>query len=216
MVAVGLAHPVQHQLFAGVEMQRQPVPAGLIRRQRLAAPLPVQPGLSGDLDRLVVDGDAAGHRKIRLAVIIRGLFALRFSAVAGIALQHQRPIGVEAQRVAEIGPRCGEFERRDVGRVHRIKPAHFPGIDPGAKRACLDAGLADAAAGKSFAGSVGIRRRHRGVAHPDLLIGPAFLLRAGPRRLTKQGPLRAIGGAAGVHQIRRHVPPLDPKSGCGP
>src|SRR5258708_16448453 len=71
MVAVGLAHPVQHQLFAGVQMQRQPLPAALIRRERLAAPLAVQPGLPGDLGRLVVEGDAARHSKIRLAVIIR-------------------------------------------------------------------------------------------------------------------------------------------------
>jgi hypothetical protein len=157
MVAVGLAHPVQHQLFAGIQMQRQPVPSALIRRQRLAAPLPVQPRLAGDLGRLVVDGNAARHSKIRLAVIIRRLFALRFAAVAAVALQHQRAIRVEAQRVAEIGARCVERQRRDVRGVHRLQPAHFPGIDPGAVRARLDTGLADAAAGKGFAGPVQLR-----------------------------------------------------------
>ena len=50
----------------------------------------------------VVDGEAAGHREERLAVIIGGLFALRFSAVAGIAFQDQRLVRVEPQGVAEI------------------------------------------------------------------------------------------------------------------
>ena len=61
MVAVGLTQPIQHQLFARVQMQREPVPSGLVRRQRLAAPFPIHPGLSGNFDRLVVDGDAARH-----------------------------------------------------------------------------------------------------------------------------------------------------------
>ena len=46
------------------------------------------------------------------------------------------------------------------------------------KRLGFDAGLADAAAGEGFAVSMGIGAGHRGVAHPDLLVGPAFLLRA--------------------------------------
>src|SRR5581483_6676111 len=37
VVSVGLPHPVQHQLLACRKMQREPVPAFLIRRQRLAA-----------------------------------------------------------------------------------------------------------------------------------------------------------------------------------
>ena len=48
-----------------------------------------------------------------------------------------------------------------------------------------------------------------GVAHPDLLAGPAFERGAGACGLTKQRPLRAISDAAGVRQVRRHVPPLD-------
>src|SRR5450756_2401884 len=52
-----------------------------------------------------------------------------------------------------------------------------------------------------------------GVAHPELLAGPAFFLRAGPHRLAKQGPLRAEGCALRIRQVRRHVPPLDAKIG---
>ena len=60
---------------------------------------------------------------------------------------------------------------------HGIEPAHLPGIDPGAKRLGFDAGLADAAARKGFAEAMGVGAGHRGVAHPDLLIGPAFAVR---------------------------------------
>ncbi len=107
-------------------MQREPVPSGLIRSERLAAPLPIHPGQARDLVRLVVDGDAAGRFEIGLAEIIRGLSALRFLAVAGIALQHQRSIGIQPQRVTEIRARCVEFERRDGLLAHPIGPAHFP------------------------------------------------------------------------------------------
>ena len=128
MLAVGLAHPVQHQLVAGVEMQREPVPSGLVGGQRLAAPFAIDPGLPGDLDRLVVDGEAALRRVMRLAVIIGGLLAQRFAAVAAVALQHQRALGVETQRVAEIGARCFQFAaarccRRSPDRA-RASPRH--------------------------------------------------------------------------------------------
>jgi hypothetical protein len=49
------------------------------------------------------------------------------------------------------------------------------------------------------------------VAHPDLLIGPAFELGARCDRLPEQGPLDAIGHAVRVDEIGRHIPPFDPK-----
>src|SRR5258706_9521254 len=107
-------------------MQREPVPSGLTRRERLAAPFPIHPGPPGNFCRLIVDSDAARYLEIRLAVIIRGLSALGFLAVAAVALQHQRSIGVEPERIAEIRARCGEFERRDGVVAHRIEPAHLP------------------------------------------------------------------------------------------
>ncbi len=61
-----------------------------------------------------------------MVMIIRGLSALGFPAVAGIALQNQRPIGVKPQRIAEIGPRRVKFERRDGVVAHRIEPVHSP------------------------------------------------------------------------------------------
>src|SRR5207302_6010953 len=86
VIAVGLTQAKQHQFFARVQMQRKPVPSALIRGERLAAPFPVHPCLTGDLYRSIVDGDAARRLEIRLAKIIRGLSALRFFAVAGLAL----------------------------------------------------------------------------------------------------------------------------------
>jgi hypothetical protein len=75
---------------------------------------------------------------------------------------------------------------------------------------CVGAGLPDAATGEGFAGAVVIRRRHRGMAHPDLLTGPALLLRVWFHGLAKQGPLHAECRAVPVDEIRRHVPPFDP------
>src|SRR5229473_4589305 len=102
-------------------MQREPVPSGLVRSEWLAAPLPIHPCLSGNPNRPIVDGDAARRLEIRLAEIIRGLPALRFPAVAGIALQNQRAIGIEPQRESEIRTRRGEFERRDGVVAHLIE-----------------------------------------------------------------------------------------------
>src|SRR5262249_29837169 len=99
---VALTHPVQHQLLAGCEMQREPVPAALILCQRLAAPFPVHPGETADLDRLVVDGETAFRLEEGLAVIIGGLLSLRLPAVAAVALQHQWMIGLELQRAGEV------------------------------------------------------------------------------------------------------------------
>ena len=159
--------------------------------------------MPGDVDRLVVDGEDALRRIMRLAVIIGGLFAQRFAAVAAVALQHQRPLRVEAQRVAEIGARCFQLKRRDVVVVHRIEPAHLPGIDPGAKRLCVDAGLADAAARKRLAEAMGIGAGDGGMAHPDLLVGPAFLRRRPPR---SPGETASIARRRPPHARRRDWP----------
>ena len=194
-------------------MQREPVPSGLVGRQRLAAPLPVHPGQAGDVDGLVVDGDAAARLEKRLAVIIRRLSALRFAAVAGVALQHQRPVGVEPQRIAEIGARRLEVERRDASASRMPSSPRISQESIQARNGLgLDAGLADAAARKGFADSDGCRRaspRHgpsRSAGWPS-----PRCCAPGCSGLTKQRPLRAIGRAAGVHEIRGHVPPLDAK-----
>src|SRR5581483_3830649 len=72
-----------------------------------------------------------------------------------------------------------------------------------------DAGLADPTARISLAETMDVGARHRGMRHPDLLVGPALLLRTGCKRLPEQRPLRAESRAAAVFQVRGHVPPLD-------
>src|SRR3954463_7119823 len=128
---------------------------------------------------------------MRLAVVIGGLFAQRFAAVAGLALQHQRTLRVEAQRVAEIGARGFELTWCDIVVVDRIEPAHLPSIDPGAKRFCADAGLADPAARERLGKAMGIGAGDGGMAHPDVLVGPALLRSVRRDRLAKQRPLSA-------------------------
>ena len=64
-------------------MQREPVPPGLVGGKRLAAPFPIHPGQSRDIDRSIVDGEAASRSKERLAVVIRCLPALGFAEKAG-------------------------------------------------------------------------------------------------------------------------------------
>ncbi len=190
-------------------MQREPVPSGLIGRKRLAAPLAVHPRLSADLYRLVVEGENPGRLEKRLTVIIGRLSAFGFFAVAGVALKNERMIGFETQRVTEVPTRSRQFKRCDVHVGEAFGAVHVPGIDPGMKRMRLDTGLADAAARECFAAAVDSRARRSGMPHPDLLVGPAFLLRARRHRLPKQRPLHAIGGARGIPEVRRHVPPLD-------
>src|SRR5262249_58030337 len=62
---------------------------------------------------------------------------------------------------------------------------------------------------KIFGIAVRVGAGDRGVPHPDLLVGPAFELRAGAHRLPEQRPLRAMGRAGGIREVRGHVPPFD-------
>ena len=100
---------------------------------------------------------------------------------------------------------------------HAIEPAHLPGIDPGEERFGFDAGLADAAAGKGFAEAMRVGAGDGGVAHPDLLVGPAF---AAARPASSPDETRSIARhrrlpvgstrlAVTYHHSMR-------KSGCGP
>src|SRR5436190_15409355 len=194
-------------------MQREPVPAALVRGQRLAAPFAIHPGKPGDVERLVVDGKLARHVEERLAVIIRRLFALRFLAEAAVALKDQRPVRVEFQRVAEVGSGSGQFQWRDRCRVKTVERAQLPRIDESLKRYRLGAGLADAATAKRFVRAVGVGARYGGVSHPGLLCRPAFQCCPRTQSLPEQGPLCAIGIARAISEVRRHIPPLDPKFG---
>ncbi|MCY1182139.1 hypothetical protein D9M73_226840 [compost metagenome] len=63
----------------------------LLRRKRLAAPFPVQPGLAGDFMALAVMLDLATDLVERLAVIPGCLALTGFHAVAVFAVQHQGP-----------------------------------------------------------------------------------------------------------------------------
>src|SRR5271163_59574 len=73
----------------------------------------------------------------------------------------------------------------------------------------LGASLAYATARKGFAEAVTLRRGDRGVAHPDLLTGPAFRRRIWLHGLAKQRPLHAERRAVAVDEIGGHVPPFD-------
>ena len=193
MPAIGLPHPVEHQLAAAVEMQREPVPAALVRGQRLAAPFAVHPGKPGDVERLFVDGKFARHVEERLAVIIRRLFTLGLFAVTAVTLQDQRPVGAKFQRVAEVGGGSGQLQWRDLVGIKTIERAHLPRIDEGLKGRRLGAGLTNAAAAKRFVRAVRVGARDGGVSHPGLLRRPAFQRCARAQGLPEQGPLRAVG-----------------------
>src|ERR1700719_3568449 len=120
-------------------------------------------------------------------------------------------IGLKAQREGEIRTCRAELERRDRLAVHSLSSAHLPRVDPGAKGLCLDARLSDAATRKGFAVAVGVGTRDRRMPHPDTLIGPALLLRAGMHGISEQRPLRALCCPGRIHEIGRHVPPFDMK-----
>src|SRR5258707_374719 len=83
----------------------------------------LRPGLPGCLPGFVVDGVSSDRPEIGLAVIIRRLSALRLFAVAGVALQHERPAGAKTQGVTEIRAGRFEIERRDRRVRHGVEPA---------------------------------------------------------------------------------------------
>ncbi|MNN22429.1 hypothetical protein D3C81_1357860 [compost metagenome] len=96
-----MPHAIQHHLLAAVQMQGEPVPTGLVARQGLAAPFPVEPGRATDLKGLAVDVQGAAGLEKRLAVVVRGLTLFGFLAEAPIPLKHQRTCRGQPQPVAE-------------------------------------------------------------------------------------------------------------------
>src|SRR5690606_4217185 len=73
VLAILLANLKQHQLVAAVQMQREPVPALLFRRQRLTAPFAIQPGQAIDAITLALIVDFSVDAIKGLAVVIRCL-----------------------------------------------------------------------------------------------------------------------------------------------
>src|ERR671937_1174573 len=122
-------------------------------------------------------------------------------------------VGFEMQCVSEILGRCRELKRRDGVGIGAIRSAHLPGIDPGLEWLRLDTCLIDATARESLSGAMAVGARDGGMRHPDLLVGPAFAVGTWRHRLAKQRPLRAIGIAGAVCEVRRHVPPFDAIAG---
>ena len=148
----------------------------------------------------------------RLAVIIGGLSAIRLAAVAVVTLQHGWTIGLERQRVAEVCAGCFQRERREGAIVGVVCSLSFPessiqaangfAVTPACPTPPRENRLAEA---------VGVGARHRGVRHPDLLIGPAFAFRPWLCCLTKQSPLQPAGRLAAVDKVRGEIPPFNPK-----
>ena len=192
-------------------MQREPVPPGLARRQGLAGPFAVEPRLPRHGDGLAVERQAAGRGEIRLAVVIGRLTAFRLAAVATVALQHQRPFGIEPQRIVETGARRRQSQRRERIVRQRRHRRHPPCVDPRLERRGGDSGLPDAAARESFGETMRGRAGDSGVTHPDLLAVPTLALRAGRHRLPEQRPLRAVGRAARIVEVGGDVPPFNAK-----
>jgi hypothetical protein len=117
-------------------------------------------------------------------------------------------VRVEAQRVAEIGARCFQLTRCDIVVVDRIEPAHFPGIDPGAKRLCVDAGLADPAARERLGKAMGIGAGDGGMAHPDCWLAQPSWGRP-PRSPGETASIARHRPRHARREIGRHIPPLD-------
>src|SRR5581483_11080570 len=115
--------------------------------------------------------------------------------------------------VSEIAAGGVDIERRKRVAAHSLAPAHLPGVDPCIKGRRLRARLSHAAAREGFAEAVSIGASDRGMTHPDLLIGPAFLLCTRRHGLTEQGPLRAKSCTVCVCEVGGDVPPLDAEVG---
>ncbi|MNH90681.1 hypothetical protein D3C73_432250 [compost metagenome] len=192
-------------------MQGEPVPTGLVARQGLAAPFPVEPGRATDLKGLAVDVQGAAGLEKRLAVVIRGLTLFGFLAEAPVPLKHQRTCRSQPQPVAETPVAGTELQvgQRVVG--SRLA-TQLPVVDPRVERRDADTGLTDAATGITFGRVMRRRRCHRRVAEPDRLILPAQHLGGGFQGTAEQGPLRAKLMPLIVLQVGRDIPPFDAKA----
>ncbi|RWW90648.1 hypothetical protein BHE74_00007522 [Ensete ventricosum] len=209
--AIGLPYTKHHQLFATIQVQGEPVPAGLAGAQRLAAPLAVEPGGAADLVGLAVDADTATGAEKRLAVVVGRLALVGFSAVALLALQHQGTAGGQVQVVGELRTTGLELHISQRACCARLS-GKIPIVDPGIERHRLRAGLADPATGETLSrvvlGSGGDGR----VPEPHRGIVPAGLSRPRLEGIAKQRPLHAEHVALGVLEVGGDVPPLDAKA----
>ncbi|CAH0315977.1 hypothetical protein SRABI111_05330 [Pseudomonas carnis] len=164
-VAVFLPHAKQHQLRAAVQMQGEPVPAGLAGGKGLAAPFAVEPGWAADLVGVAVEVDAAAGGEKRLAVVVRRLALVGFAAVAMVALQHQRAAGSQVQVVGKLRATGLELHVSQ-GAGGAGAGGEVPVVDPGVERLCLSPRLADATPGQAFGGVVAGGGGDGGVAEP--------------------------------------------------
>ena len=210
MLAVRMTQAKQHQLVAGRQMQREPVPAVLVRRQRLAAPFAIDPALSGDGDSLAVE-----HRASRTRAGTAGC--------SNMTPGPARTCGCSRPRLA--APR----RARSRGEAHRKNPlpTHGPRAaqNPPSYRAtaaCQSSihalnGAASTPAcptpprAKRSANRCVSRLVIAACAMNSCRLDPAFVTVVRLVGLPEQRPLHAIACAGRVLQVRGDVPPLDPE-----
>jgi hypothetical protein len=174
----------------------------------LARPFAVEPGGAGDGDLRALDGQHALGAIGRLAVVVGGLSLGGLQAEAVLAVEDERSLGGHLEGIGEA-----VAVRGDPQRVELVRPVarrgHLPVVDPGAEGVEFHPGLADAAAGEELGVEMRVLGGEAGVAHPDLLAGPAVALRPGFGRLPEERPLHAVVAALGILQRRGQVPPFD-------
>src|SRR5690606_23141704 len=68
---VTMAHAVEHDLFSVVQLQAEPIPALLIRRQLIGAELVVHPAFAAHAYSLAIDSKQAGGRHPCHRVVMR-------------------------------------------------------------------------------------------------------------------------------------------------
>src|SRR5208337_2846162 len=138
-------------------MQRKPVPTLLGRGERLTAPFPIHPCKARKFDLPSMKHEDAIDLEEGLAEIVGGAPVVRFAAEAILAMENERLVGGEIERIAKARAARRDFCARErCPRSIQARAGRFlarlenPVVDPRAKRLRGHPGLSDASAGEGF------------------------------------------------------------------
>src|SRR5208337_4780946 len=195
-------------------------PTLLGRGEGLAAPFPIHPRKTRQLNLPSMKHEDPIDLEEGLAEIVGGAPIVRFAAEAVVAMENKRLVGGKIERIAKARAVGRDFcaRKRRPGRLQArawrlLARLEDPVVDPRAKRLRGYPGLFDAAAGEGLCEQMLGGGGHRRMAHPDRLVGPALALVSRRASLAEQRPLNAVGGAGFVLKIGGQIPPFRAKAG---
>src|SRR5215467_4072060 len=112
---IGSSNLQEHQIAAVIELNREPIPAGLAGLEKVAAELMVHPRKSGNIIRLAVDLDSARCFEPGKRIVV-GSISVRTGLLTDSAfvVYHLRFQWCEAQGNGEVSSACRQCMKASI------------------------------------------------------------------------------------------------------